>query len=430
MFLHTDVGKDRLHDRQPSGINALAHFTIDLGLHRIDQVWRLRVDRNGEVPARGRGLAQTARFDRTGSAILNAGMIHIIGSIAVDLVVRMTGQFFSLRAEINLLAGVKRKIRSVERTRLRACALPAVDAILEAFLIRKVRITFAEVDVGDVGVDLFILAHIQTVERMIVAIGGELLSLKIGFILANRCQILFRIFQHRSEIFVILASECFSSKNDLMLGIDQRLGIVALNDAVGGGHLDRFIVNHIALDFFALAAVLRLLLLQELVQAFDLDLEAPLAFFCRSISTSGCWSACACSAMTCCSFSCNLSCLCLSSSNVPLHSLETFAESLTPSRLKCVPPSRPISSHTSRMLPKIFWISLCIEDDELSDRAVIGSIAIRECNENNVFLAGAFDLSRTDHALGVRQQNNLEQDLGMNGGCAGLVVVVARIEYR
>ena len=116
MFLHTDVGKDRLHDRQPSGINALAHFTIDLGLHRIDQVWRLRVDRNGEVPARRRGLAQTARFDRTGSAILNAGMIHIIGSIAVDLVVRMTGQFFSLRAEINLLAGVKRKIRSVERT--------------------------------------------------------------------------------------------------------------------------------------------------------------------------------------------------------------------------------------------------------------------------------------------------------------------------
>ena len=61
---------------------------------------------------------------------------------------------------------------------------------------------------------------------------------------------------------------------------------------------------------------------------------------------------------------------------------------------------------------------------------MIGSIAIRECNENNVFLAGAFDLSRTDHPLGVRQQNNLEQDLGMNGGCASLVVVVACIEHR
>ena len=52
---------------------------------------------------------------RAGGAILYAGVIHIIRSIAVDLVVRMTGQFVSLRAEINLLACIKRKIRSIEQ---------------------------------------------------------------------------------------------------------------------------------------------------------------------------------------------------------------------------------------------------------------------------------------------------------------------------
>jgi len=36
MLLHTDVGKDRFHDPQPPGINFLASFAIDLGLHRVD----------------------------------------------------------------------------------------------------------------------------------------------------------------------------------------------------------------------------------------------------------------------------------------------------------------------------------------------------------------------------------------------------------
>ena len=51
-LLDTDVGKDRLDDSQPSGINTLALFGIDLGLHRIDQVRRLTLDLNGKIPAR------------------------------------------------------------------------------------------------------------------------------------------------------------------------------------------------------------------------------------------------------------------------------------------------------------------------------------------------------------------------------------------
>jgi len=59
--LYTEVGKDRLDDPQPSGIDALADFTIDLHLHLIEQVGLLAVDLDGKIPVRGRGLAQTAR---------------------------------------------------------------------------------------------------------------------------------------------------------------------------------------------------------------------------------------------------------------------------------------------------------------------------------------------------------------------------------
>ena len=46
--------------------------------------------------------------------------------------------------------------------------------------------------------------------------------------------------------------------------------------------------------------------------------------------------------------------------------------------------------------------------DKLSNGAVIGSIAIGEGNEENIFLAGPLNLSGTDHALGVAEQNDFE----------------------
>src|SRR4030042_7003444 len=97
----------------------------------------------------------------------------------------MTSQSFSLRADIHLPAGIERKTRSAEQTRLRVCTLPAVDTILEALLIRKARIAFAKFDVGDIRVDLFILTHHQSLIRMIVAIDSQLFALKIGFIFSD-----------------------------------------------------------------------------------------------------------------------------------------------------------------------------------------------------------------------------------------------------
>ena len=118
-------------------------------------------------------------------------MVNIIGSIAVDLIAGMADQFFSLRTAIHLFTRIENKVRNSEEAGLDIWSLPPVNAILETLLIGKARIAFTELDVGDVGIDLFILAHSQAVERMIVAIGGQGLALKIGFIFSDGGDVFF-----------------------------------------------------------------------------------------------------------------------------------------------------------------------------------------------------------------------------------------------
>ena len=111
MLLHTDVSKDRLDNAQPSGVYLLALLGIDLGLHLIDRVRLLRIDRDGKVPAGCGGFAQTVRLQRAGGAVFDAGMVDIIGAMTVDLVAGITGQFFALWTEIHLLARIEREVR-------------------------------------------------------------------------------------------------------------------------------------------------------------------------------------------------------------------------------------------------------------------------------------------------------------------------------
>ena len=63
---------------------------------------------------------------------MRAGMVDIIGSKAVGLVAGMAGQFFPMRAEINLFDWIEREVRNAKEPRLRTWSLPAVNAILEA----------------------------------------------------------------------------------------------------------------------------------------------------------------------------------------------------------------------------------------------------------------------------------------------------------
>jgi hypothetical protein len=52
-----------------------------------------------------------------------------------------------------------------------------------------------------------------------------LFALEIGWLFADGGEILFAAFQHGSEVFVILGAESFRREDDLMLGIDQSLGL-------------------------------------------------------------------------------------------------------------------------------------------------------------------------------------------------------------
>ena len=157
--MHTNVGKDRLDNGQPSRIDFLALLAVDLGFHQIDQVRLVGIDLNGEIPARSIRLAQTARPQRTGGAVLDASVVDIIGSKAVALVAGMAGEFFSLRAEIDLFGGIEREVRRGEEAWFGVRWLPSMNAILEALLISKALISFSELDVGDVGIDLLIFAQ-------------------------------------------------------------------------------------------------------------------------------------------------------------------------------------------------------------------------------------------------------------------------------
>jgi len=59
MFMHTNVGKDRLDNTQTSGIDPFSLFGIYICLHLIDQVQLLCIHLDGKIPARCSCLAQT-----------------------------------------------------------------------------------------------------------------------------------------------------------------------------------------------------------------------------------------------------------------------------------------------------------------------------------------------------------------------------------
>ena len=67
-LVDTDVGKDRFHDPQASGVDLPSLLAIDPGLHRIDQVQGLGSGGDGKIPARGGGCAQTACLQGAGGA--------------------------------------------------------------------------------------------------------------------------------------------------------------------------------------------------------------------------------------------------------------------------------------------------------------------------------------------------------------------------
>ena len=177
-LVDTEVGKDRFNDPQPSGVEALPLFAIELRLHLIDQVPWLALHRNGKIPARGARLAQTARPPWAGGTVLDARLVDLIGTMPVDLVAGLATQFLALRTKNYPSGRIEIEVSHGEATWLEVKTLPAVDALFETLLIGKARVAFSESTVGDVRLDLLSLADRQALERMIVAIRSRCFSSK------------------------------------------------------------------------------------------------------------------------------------------------------------------------------------------------------------------------------------------------------------
>ena len=231
-FLHTKVGKDRLHDRQALGVYFSAFRCVDPSFHVLDQIRKSAVDLDRQKPARGGWLAQTFRSHRTSRTILLVGTINIINPVAVALAASTAFQDLALRTDIGLSGNIEDEICIRELRFLLCGTCSTMDAILEPLLFEEAWVPFAKLEIRDVSIQLFPLAESQIGKAVIVAVGCELFALKVLGLLANGLHILFGTLEHGVQVVVVLAATRLGVDDDLVLVIHQCLGIVALDHAM------------------------------------------------------------------------------------------------------------------------------------------------------------------------------------------------------
>ena len=161
-----------------------------------------------------------------------------------------------------------------------------MDAVFESVLSGETFIPFTKLQVGDIGIQILILAEDEIGQREIITIRTQALAVEIVGVFADGPHVLLGSRHHRRQILVILTAKGFRMQDDLAFGIDQRLCVVSLDDAMRGGHLGGLIIRDVALDLFAAFPDLGLLLLKKHIQAFDLMLQTLLLYltsFCFGV---------------------------------------------------------------------------------------------------------------------------------------------------
>ena len=407
-FLDAEIGKDRLNDGQTPGIDLPALGSVDLGFHLFDQIGMRTLDLDGQKPARGCWLAQTFRSHRTSRTIPLVGAINIINPVAVALAASTAFQDLALRTDIDLSGNIEDKVCIRELRFWFRRSRSAMDAILEPLLFEEAGISLAKLQVRDVSIQLFPLAESQIGKAVIVAVGGELFALKVAWLLANGLHILLATLQHGRQIVVVLAIERFSVDDDLVFAIHQRLGVVALDHPMGGGHLRGLVVGDIALDLVPAFPDLGFFFLEKLIQAFHLLQQAlflVLRFVCVRIRH-------------------------LVLADVFVNDLLEFCLELVPFFLQFLEGPAPFLGRGGRQLHPIqaevrasqqmeFFtdqqdvgeqaLDLLLHGrDKMRQGAVIWMTATAECHEEHILTTSTLDLARTDDPSGVRKQDHLE----------------------
>lgn len=136
-FLNADIGKDRLDDRQSSGVALFALRRVDLGFHLFDQIGLLTFDFDRQISARCVRLVQTSGSHAAVGTIFLAGAINIIDPVAVALAASTAFQEHALWTQIDLACYVEDKVSTRESLLFRGCWLSGMNAVLESGLFGK-----------------------------------------------------------------------------------------------------------------------------------------------------------------------------------------------------------------------------------------------------------------------------------------------------
>ena len=345
---------------------------------------------------------------RAEGTVLRASAIDIIDLVAVALATSATVQELALRTDINLAEGIEAKVRIGELRFFFHGSSSGMNAILEPLLFKEAGVSFAELQVRDIGIQLFGLAERQIGEAIIVAVRGELFALEVIGLLANGLHVLFATLEHGVQVVVVLAATRLGVHDDLVLFIHQCLRVVALDHAMRGGHLGRLVVRDIALGLVPTFSDLRFFLLQELVQAFDLLQQAlflVLLFVCVRVRQ-------------------------FVLADVFVNDLLEFCLELVPFFLQLFEGSAPfLGSGRGQLDPiqaevgasqQVEFITdqqdvgeqaldlLVHRGDKMRQGAVIWMTATTERHEEHVLTTSTLHLTRTDHATRIGEQDHFE----------------------
>jgi hypothetical protein len=136
------------------------------------------------------------------------------------------------------------------------------------------RIPPPEIEVRDISIQAQLLALPQIGVAVIVGVGGEDFASKVPLVVSQTLKILQSPLQHgRSMGLILPPAEGFGVDDYLVLGIDEGLAVVALDDAMGRPHFSRVVIRDVAADLLFCGPILCLILLESLLQALGLLLQ-------------------------------------------------------------------------------------------------------------------------------------------------------------
>ncbi len=148
-----------------------------------------------------------------------------------------------------------------------------IEPLLVSVRIGEPGIAVTEFIVCDVCVDAVLDYHLHVLFGVEAAVAGQFGLFEDVFFFPDRLEVLPRSFDHGFQYCGFGVSGRLCMDHDLMLAVDHRYAVVALDDAVGGLHVGAFIVGDVALPRFALAAGLVVVFLEPGFDLFDLRLE-------------------------------------------------------------------------------------------------------------------------------------------------------------